>query len=433
MRIACAGLLSGMLVVAITQNSCAQQTTLAAGTALRVELDKRVRIHPGAVVSGHLTEPVYLVDHEVIPIGTTVSGTIRGTHAGKRKDHVRRLLAGDFTPVRLPDVVFDTLTIPSHGGLAESKLMIDAPAQQTNASVLTLGTAPKRRSLRQQVGDRVEQAKQETRDALKEHHYWEIIEKWAVGQLPYHPEILWRKARFNADLTAPIVIPDTAHSSLPIEPLHNSLPAGTIRARLISSLDSGITRRGDDVEAVVTKPLLTPDGTHLLVPEGAHLFGKVSQVKPASRFGRNGSLRFSFSRISIPGATATAESFEVHGKLSGAETARGERISMDDEGNAKANDSMTKYAEPALLAILAAGAAPDDSHPGTAAPGAAGYSSNGFGLVARVVSLATRDTNVIQGFAYYSLGKSIYFNFVDKGKDTTFPHDTEVEVTFSER
>lgn len=40
---------------------------------------------------------------------------------------------------------------------------------------------------------------------------------------------------------------------------------------------------------------------------------------------------------------------------------------------------------------------------------------------------------MIQGFACYSLAKSLYLNFLDKGHDTTFPHDTEVQVTLSER
>lgn len=433
MRISRACFVSGMMVAAMGHDCTGQQVTLQQGTALRVELDQLVRIRTGAHVSGHLTQPVYKVDHEVIPAGAIVSGTIRGTHAGKRKERVRRLLAGDFTPPRLPDVVFDTISIPAHGQIAESKVLINAPAQQTNASVLTLGVKPKKRSITQQVGDRIGQAKQDASDTLKDHHYWEIVEKWAIGQLPYHPEILWRKARFNADLAMPAAVPDPPHDTLPAEDLYGRLPEGAINARLISSLSSETSKRGDAVEAVVTKPLFTPDGSKVLVPEGTHLFGKVVQVKPASHLGRNGSLRFSFSRLDLSSTQSAQASFEIHGRLTAAETAPGARITLDDEGMAKANDSTAKYAEPALLAVLAAGAGPDGEHPGTAAPGAAGYASNGFGLIARVVSLSTRDTNVIQGFAYYSLAKSLYFNFLDKGKETVFDHDTEVQVTLSER
>lgn len=433
MTIIRSGLAGGLALAAVCCNGRAQHVTLQPGTALRVELDKRVRIRPGAKVFGHLTQPIYLVDHEVIPTGTAVSGTITATHPGTRKDHVRRLLAADFTPPRLPDVVFETLTIPAQAQQASREISIVAPAVQTNASVLTLGTKPKKRSIKQQIGDQIGQAKKDATDTIKGHRYWEIVQKWAIGQLPYHPEIIWSKARFNADLANAVEVPDTPHATLPIEGLRGRLPAGALDARLLTSLTSETAKRGDVVEAVVTKPLFTPDGLKLAVPEGTHLFGKVVQVKAARRLGRNGSLRFSFSRLDLPQAQSNQDSFEIHGRLSAAETAPGEHISMDDEGQAKASDSPAKYVEPALLAVLAAGAGPDDDHPGTAAPGAAGYASNGFGLIARVVSLATRDTNVIQGFAYYSLAKSIYSNFLDRGKDTTFPRDTEVQVTLSDR
>jgi hypothetical protein len=422
-----------LLLASFITSSSAQQVTLPSGTAFQVQLDRRVRIRSGAQVFGHLTQPIYLSDHEVIPAGALVSGSIGGTHPARTKEHVRRLLAADFTPPRLPDIVFDTLTVPAQCGHPLGAISIAAPAEQTSASVLTLSTKAQKRSIKQQIGDQISQAKQDASDTIKDHHYWEIVERWAIGQLPYHPEIIWSKARFNADLTGPVDVWDTPHLALPVDDLHGRMPAGSLDARLLTSLSSETARRGDVVEAVVTKPLLTLDGSRVMVPEGTHLFGKVVQVQPARRLGRNGSLRFSFSRLDLPVAQAPQQSFEIHGHLTGAETAPGEHISMDEEGQAKASDSPAKYAEPALLAVLAAGAGPDDSHPGTAAPGAAGYSSNGFGLIARIVSLSTRDTNVIQGFAYYSLAKSLYFNFLDKGHDTTFPHDTEVRVTLSER
>lgn len=60
-------------------------------------------------------------------------------------------------------------------------------------------------------------------------------------------------------------------------------------------------------------------------------------------------------------------------------------------------------------------------------------SSKGFGLIARIVALTSQNTQVLQGFAYYSLAKSLYYNFIAKRHQTTFPHDTEIQVTLSER
>lgn len=415
--------------------ACTQEATLPPSTALRVVLDRRVRIHKGAILHGHLTEPVYLNDHEVLPAGTLISGTIAGTHPGLKSEHIQRLLAADFTPPKIPDAVFDTLSVPAQGATAAQVVHIDAPAVLTTTSVLTLGTRAKRQSLPSQAVGLVKQEVHDVSDAVL-HHFGETVEKYAIGQLPYHPEILWSKTRFNADLAAPAAVLDPAHPTLPVEDLGGHLPGGTLHARLISSLTSQTARKGDVVEAVITQPLLSTDGLRVLVPEGTHLHGVVVQSKPSRSFGRNGDLRFAFRDLDLPGPDGSARAIEIHGKLSGAETTPGQHVSIDEEGQAQAQDGPGKYAEPLLLAALAVAATPHDHHggPGTGVgPGAQTVSSNGFGVIARIVSLSTRNVSVLEGFAGYSLAKSVYFNFIAKGKNTTFPHDTEIQVTLSER
>ena len=119
-------ILLGCSLVALTLSATltAQEATLAPGTALRLELDHRVRSHIGAAVQGHLTEPVYVIDHEVIPAGSHVSGTIRGMHPGSKGDHVRRLLGADFTPLRVPELVFESIEVIVSGGHKEQKIPI---------------------------------------------------------------------------------------------------------------------------------------------------------------------------------------------------------------------------------------------------------------------------------------------------------------------
>lgn len=190
------------------------------------------------------------------------------------------------------------------------------------------------------------------------------------------------------------------------------------------------------MEAIITQPLLSPDRSRLLVPQGTHLHGVVVQTKAARHLGRNGDLRFAFRHLDLPTADGSVRAAEIHGRLSAAETAPGQHVEIDEEGAAKANDGPGKYAEPVVLAILAGVATPDDDHHGPGdgiGPGAQTVSSNGFGLIARVVSLTSRNTQALEGFAYYSLAKSLYFNFIAKGHDTTFPRDTEIQVTLSER
>ena len=209
-----------------------------------------------------------------------------------------------------------------------------------------------------------------------------------------------------------------------------------MHARLLAPLTSQTAKRGDPVEAIITQPLLSPDRTHLLVPEGTHLHGIIVQTKAARSLGRNGDLRFAFRNLDLPTTDGTVMTTEIHGRLSAAETAPGQHVTLDEEGEAKATDGPGKYAEPILLGVLAHAAGDDDHHGadgGGVGPGAQTVASNGFGLIARVVALSTQNTQALQGFAYYSLAKSLYFNFVAKGHDTTFPHDTEIQVTLSER
>jgi hypothetical protein len=414
----------------------AQEVTLEPGTALRIELDHAVRSHVGASVRGHLTEPVYLVDHQVIPAGALVFGSIRGMRPGPTADHIRRLLAADFTPPRVPDLVFTSIAIPANGAQGGRVVLIDAPAVETQSSVLTLGTKHKRQSLVAQVGGLVKGTERAAVDRLKHPQLKETVEKYVIGQLPYHPEFLWSKTRFNADMDRAATLPDMPHSALILEDLHGRLPEGALHARLISPLTSENAKRGDPVEAVITRPLLSPDGTRLLVAQGTHLHGIVVRAKAARSFGRNGDLRITFRSLDLSTADQIGKPIEIHGRLSGAETAPGQHVTIDEEGEATASDGPGKYAEPLVLAVLAGAARPDDDHHGGGdgvGPGAQTVSSNGFGLIARVVSLTSKNTQVLEGFAYYSLAKSLYYNFIAKGHQTTFPRDTEVQVTLSER
>ncbi|WP_419805370.1 hypothetical protein [Terriglobus sp.] len=429
---------SGLLFAGVSACSVgAQHATvpLPAGTALRVALDRPVRIHKGAALTGHLTKPVYLIDHQVVPSGSLVTGLIVGTHSGSRSLRIRRLLAADFTPPRVPDVTFRSITVAAQGATPAQTITVEAPALQTDAAVLTLGKKKQKRSIKGQISDSVEQAKSGVSDVIKHRRYKEIVEKWAVGQLPYHPEILWSNTRFNADLASPTEVVDTPHPELPRQDLHGLLPEGTLHVRLLSPLSSGVAKRGDSVEAVTTQPLLSPDGKQVMAPEGTPLHGTVVQVKRARRLGRNGSLRFTFNRIDLTPQNATAAPpLTIHGRLSAAETAPGANVSIDEEGETKANDTPAKYAEPIVLGVLAAAAGSDEHHQsGGEEWQTAATSSNGMGLIARVVSLATRDRNVVQGFAYYALAKSVYYRLLARGHETVFDHDTELEVTLSER
>ena len=77
-------------------------------------------------------------------------------------------------------------------------------------------------------------------------------------------------------------------------------PDGSVvQARLLTPLSSATSQKGDEVEAIVSRPLF--DGGRLIVPQGSLLKGSVLQVHPARHPGRNGELRLVFHELDAAG------------------------------------------------------------------------------------------------------------------------------------
>ncbi len=238
--------------------------------------------------------------------------------------------------------------------------------------------------------------------------------------------------QYDADLTQPLSIPQqNAPTPLPLQALGDEPPTGIIEARLTQDLASGTVRQGASVNAVLTRPLLDPTQKEIVLPEGTHLTGSVLQAKPARWFARNGKLRFAFRSIELPaGSEQQATEHTVHGLMTAAEAAPGQVVSVDSEGGAKAGSDKNKYLAPLALGVLAAASMDGDEASDVFKSGVV---SNGFGLVARVVTMAASNRGLAQGFAYFALSKSIYKRWIAKGHEVTFPKDTRLEVELAER
>jgi Bacterial conjugation TrbI-like protein len=77
-----------------------------------------------------------------------------------------------------------------------------------------------------------------------------------------------------------------------------TVPAGThLEAKLQSSVKTARSEVGDDVEAVVTRPLGV--GGTLVVPRGSRLSGRVETIQAATR-AREGRVRLVFREIELP-------------------------------------------------------------------------------------------------------------------------------------
>ena len=124
------------------------------------------------------------------------------------------------------------------------------------------------------------------------------LEDYFVTRLPYHPQYVRNRTRFDADLAQSLdfgsaSIPGDSLTLLGTAPGNNSV----IPARLLTPVHSGQTQKGQFVEAVTSEPLFSPD-KRLMLPEGTRLNGSVVQIKKAGWFHHAGRLRLTFNEVS---------------------------------------------------------------------------------------------------------------------------------------
>jgi hypothetical protein len=397
----------------------AAQTVIPAGVPLRIQIDHRYRVHSGTRIEGHLITPIYSVDHKVLPVNTQVTGSIIGTHPASQESRFREILDGQFFPPSVPDVRFTALRLLN--GTTEP---IQATVVQRDATVVKMSASRKHSSLAAKARQQIEDRKREAIDTIHHPNIGDRIEKWVYAQLPWSPPTIWTGTQYDADLTAPLDIPGPIPAALPQADVHGT-PTGVLDARLTVDLDSAKDKHGATVTAVLTRPLLTPDGKQVLFPEGAKIEGLVTLAQPARWWARNGRLRFTFRSIEVAGARPAT----VHGQLAAAEAGSQENLKINEEGTAASSSGPGKYLAPMALGVLTAASYGDDA----ANPGNSAVISNGFGFAARIVAMSSANAAVGRGFAYFALSKSLYYRWIAKGKEIRFPKDTQIEILLNER
>jgi hypothetical protein len=82
------------------------------GTSIKVALDSEVRIREvGQPIHGKTTEPVYVFDKLLIPVGTGVNGMVSAIDAVSRRTRTLEAMDGNFSPVRAVHVRFDEMVM----------------------------------------------------------------------------------------------------------------------------------------------------------------------------------------------------------------------------------------------------------------------------------------------------------------------------------
>src|ERR1700689_195425 len=403
---------------------------IPAGVPLRVELDKSYTMRTGTRIEGHLTEPVYLIDHVAVPANSKVYGTITGKHGVSRQVRTAAMFNGDLTPLKDAEVTFSELRTPDGHNYG---IDTDATERTTKVVRMTEPDEAPRKSLVQRIAAAFNWTKRETAASFSAPHKMDRAKQALYGQIPVHPQELWAGTQYDVELKQPLELAgETAPAPAPVADLSELKLTGNIEARLVDPVDSSTATVGMPVEAVLTQPLfedepaaalqpadtpLTPQAHgKLLLPAGTHLIGSVVQAKPAGMFGHNGSLRLTFRKVELP----EGDERVVHGRVIAAESVRSDRVRIDNEGQIKANGS-NRFLAPITLGSLAA--VSDRTGAGLVKEA---MTSNGLDLLTRVIGTAASNGGLISGFAYYEVGKVVFDTWIQRGHEAFFSKDTRL-------
>jgi hypothetical protein len=397
------------------------------GMAVQIALDKEVRIRKvGQPISGHVVEPVYAFDRLVVPVGTTATGQImkiEGISNGKR---TLSALDAEFTPAHKIDVEFTEFVLPDGKHLPIHTRV--TPGSGQVIQFVTAADADHQKGVKDAAAERAKEAKEEAKrewdsamQQVKAPGKLLKIERYAVAQLPVHPQYIDAGTVYLAELQQPLDF-----GSEPLTPqlaasLSSPPPDGSfVRARLVTPLSSATSQKDDKVEAMLTRPLF--DGDRLILPQGAILRGSVVQVEPARHMSRNGQLRFVFHDLVLPNGLDQ----KVSTVLTGVQAGKTDNLRLDAEGGAQATSPKSRYLQTGIALGLAAVSAAGDGDADILNKSAGG--ANGFKLVGIAVGIAARSNPL--GIAMGALGasRSVYIHFIARGRDVVFPENTAMQI-----
>ncbi|MFZ3265367.1 MAG: hypothetical protein WA172_15290 [Terriglobales bacterium] len=415
--------------------------TVPRQTSLQLALEKEVRVKAvGQMVSARLMDPVYAFDRLVVPAGSEIRGQVTKIEA---LSGTRRTLAGlnaDFTPVRNIEVTFTDLVLPDG-----KHLSLHTNVTAGSGQVMQFVTAPEKdskKTVKDVASQKTQEAKQQARDqwnnAMKQLHTpgrIRRLERYAEAQLPVHAQYIAAGTVYFAELENPL---DFGSETLPADKANSvggDLPEGSVvHARLLTALSSATATKGQEVEAVLARPLF--DGDRLLYPQGSRLLGTVSQVQPARRMKKNGQLRIAFHQVVLPDGIEQ----KVEAALVGVQAGQDANLKLDSEGGAEASNPKSRYATTTVSLALAAMAGrgdPDAKGPNASAAGNPGGRAagglGGFKLVGLVMGALVQSRAFGYTMGAYGAGRSIYQNFLTRGHEVVFPKNTAMDVAIGAR
>ena len=403
--------------------------TVPKGAALQVVLDREVRIKAaGQPIHGHIVEPIYAFDKLFIPVGTEVNGKILQIEGVPATARTMAALNANLTPARKIEVEFtelvtadgkhipiQTSVVPGSGQVLRFVSTAESQKKKDAKDVLT----QKERQAKAEARRQFEAARQQVKQPGKMHR----LERAAVAQLPVHPQYVDAGTVYFAKLKQPLqfgsepLTPEMAASMMDTD-----IPPGSmVHARLMTPLNSASTQQGDEVQAVLSQPLMV--NGKLLLPEATLLKGSVVQVQPARHWKHNGQLRFVFRDLVLPNGVES----KVEAMVQGIQSGVADKLNLDSEGGAETQTPKTRYVHTAISVGLAAATHEDEAF--NRAEGGAG----GFKVVGIVIGAAVNSHPLAIAMGAFGASRSIYNNFIARGRDVVFPEFTAMLIAVDTR
>ncbi len=408
--------------------------------------------------------PVFAFDREVIPAGALVSGHVSRVTPVAKSARARAILGGDFTPLRVAQVDFTSVQLAGGQQLALATIATPGLDSLFSSRHAKQRTPPPpdtsngflsntKQTVKNQVNSRLD-AIRSIPDMVHSPGKMEMVTDYLWSRLPYHPQYVRNRTRFDAELRESLDFGSQPTASESFS-LVGSQPASAsiVHARLVTPLDSKTSTPGETVQAVTTEPLFS-DRHQLILPEGTRLEGKVVMVTKARWFHRGGRLRFTFQEVELsPESLALASAahqdsaadnqergqFRTQASLKGAEGSGG-AIKVNDEGGVQAKESNTRFIGTALAVIVAQSAADSDRVRGPngtlggRSPNVGGRTLGGgmgFGLLGSAAAQSSRTVGTV--FGYYGLAWSVFSTVVARGQEVQFDKNAMIDVGFNAR
>ena len=392
------------------------------GFPLQVLLTQKLSFKNNESVYATLIEPVYSFDREVIPAGTEVEGRITGFQKAGKWKRISALLGGDFTSVREPEIEFHALILANGTRI---------PIQTYVAPGIEKSVESDDKHGHDLENSLTSTSKKSGKERLKS-----LL--WGVS--PYRPQYLTSGTRLSAVLMQPLDFGEALVEPGALDELGSQPPANSIvSVRLITPLDSRTARPGTPVQALLTRPLFD-SSRRLIFPVGAVMSGTVTEVKPARSRHRHGQLAFNLTTIAPPGllAAVSANAQSVEGSLLSVHVPHYMKdLRINESGLAHIVESKKRFIGPAWAFIKAERAIGHTADPfekallgayrGKFLKQVTGTGSgSGFGLPASIGGAMVPPVGI--GLGFYGAARSVYSNFLGRGRDISLPVNMPMEI-----